>query len=145
MPISSSPMLSSSIIMPLPSSPSPSSLAEQSIPQLSTPRSLAFFMLNSPILAPSSAQATICPSATFGAPQTICKISPASTLHTCKWSLFSCSLHSSTFATTTLLGTLIRSQLSTSRPISFSAAQISSADFALKSIHSFNQFLLSLI
>ena len=52
---------------------SPSSVEEQIIPQDSTSRNFAFLILRPPgNSAPIKATATICPAATFLAPQTIC-------------------------------------------------------------------------
>ncbi len=62
-------------------SPNPISSSAHSIPLLSTPRIFAFLMVKaSPFIGwmvvPGKATITFCPAATFGAPQTIGKISP---------------------------------------------------------------------
>ena len=58
--------------------PIPTSSSARIMPSDSTPRSLAFLSLTPPgITAPGRATATVWPSATFGAPQTICAVSPS--------------------------------------------------------------------
>ncbi len=58
------------------SSAMPSSRDEHSMPKLSMPRTLACLMSMPGKRAPTTAQGTFNPAATFGAPQTICKTSP---------------------------------------------------------------------
>lgn len=56
------------------------SFAEQIIPKLSSPRKTPGQIIKpSGIIAPGLATTTFCPALIFGAPQTICKISPLST------------------------------------------------------------------
>ena len=80
----------------------PSSRAEQSIPLDSTPRSFAFRISSPGSFAPTSAQGTRCPSATFGAPHTIVRSSPvpASTCVTRSLSAFGCGATDFTWPTT---------------------------------------------
>ena len=65
----------------------PSSAREQIIPFDSTPLFKHFVIFPPGSCAPSCATITFSPALTFGAPQTISKISlPTSTLQQCKWS-----------------------------------------------------------
>ena len=106
------------------SSESPSSRAEQSIPLDSTPRSFAFLISRPGSLAPIIAHGTFWPSATLGAPQTICRSSPvpASTSVTRSLSAFGCGETFFTCATTMPEKAPPRETLSsTSRPPMVSA------------------------
>jgi hypothetical protein len=100
------------------SSDKPSSRAEHSMPLLSTPRSLARLMSMPGRCAPTVAQGTFMPAATFGAPHTICSGSPpAFTLHTRNRSASGCGATESTWATTTPSNTAAAAfSSSTSRP-----------------------------
>ena len=83
-------------------SPSSSSFSEQIIPLDSTPRSFACLIFIPPgITAPGRATTTVCPAATFGAPQTIVRApSPASTWQTFSRSASGCFETSCTFPIT---------------------------------------------
>ncbi len=89
-------------MIPSCSSESSSSRSERIIPFDSTPRSFAFFsFVPSGITAPGSATATVCPAATFGAPQTIVRVpSPSSTSQTLSRSASGCLPAETTWPTT---------------------------------------------
>ena len=73
------------------------------MPSDSTPRSLAFLSFTPPgITAPGRATATVWPSATLGAPQTICAVSPSpsATMQTVRRSASGCCSADSTRPTT---------------------------------------------
>ena len=94
-------------MIPAWSSPSPSSSSARIIPLDSTPRSFALpSFVPSGITAPGSATATVWPAATFGAPQTIVRGSPAptSTWQTVSRSASGCCSAASTLPTTKLVG-----------------------------------------
>ena len=80
----------------------PSSRSERIIPFDSIPRSLAFFSFSPPgMRAPGVTTATVCPAATFGAPQTIVRVPlPSSTSQTRRRSAFGCCSALSTRPTT---------------------------------------------
>ena len=111
---------SGKINSPACSSLSPSSRAEHNIPNDSTPRSLDFLIRKSPgNTAPMVANGTLTPTATLGAPQTICSGSPVplSTVATRSLSASGCGFSANTFATTTLeKGGAAAIILSTSNP-----------------------------
>ena len=88
--------------IPAASSPISSSASERIIPSDSTPRSFALpSLVPSGITAPGSATGTVCPAATFGAPQTIVlPPSPASTSQTLSRSASGCCSTESTLPTT---------------------------------------------
>jgi hypothetical protein len=94
---------SSSTMIPSCSVPIASSSSARIMPLDSCPRSFAFLSLApSGITAPGRATATVCPAATFGAPQTICDGSPepVSTRHTVSRSASGCCSARSTLPTT---------------------------------------------
>src|SRR5690606_16272219 len=106
----------------------PSSRAEHSIPSLATPRIFTGLMEKSPgSLAPGSAQGTLRPVATFGAPHTIWRSlpSPASTWHTRSLSASGWGSTLRTSATTTpAKGGATDAASSTSRPAMVSSSAI---------------------
>ncbi len=123
---------SGSTSRPEASSAMPSSLAEHSMPEDSMPRTFATLIVRSPDRrAPGSAHGTLRPTATFGAPQTICfgAPSPVSTRQTFRRSASGCLATSSTWATTTSAkaGATVSSS-STSRPAIVSRWASSSLD-----------------
>jgi len=97
----------------------PISLAPHSMPDDSTPRTLACLISICGSFAPTRAQGTFWPTATLGAPHTICSgsASPTFTLHTRRRSASGCGSTASTSATTTpAKGGAAGSTASTSRP-----------------------------
>ena len=112
----------------------PSSLAEHNIPWDSIPRSLDFLMRNPPgNTAPIRAVGTHIPTATLGAPQTICSgsVPPVSTVATRNRSASGCGIRSITRPTTTCSKAgAAGSRLSTSRPAIVNCAASSALDTA---------------
>ena len=139
-----------------PSTPSSQSISlpPHSIPLDSTPRSLPFLMakgLSSPSaggsFAPTKATGTLTPTATLGAPQTICKFSlvPTFTVVTFNLSASGCCSHVKTSPTTTplkSLATLVKS--SNSKPAIVNCSPICSAVRA-GFTHSLSHFSLNFI
>ena len=119
-------------MIPLWSSPMPTSSSARIMPLEATPRSSASpRVLPSGINAPGKATATVCPAATFGAPQTIVWGSPrpTSTTQTLSRSAFGWRSDSSTRPVRNAAGspTPVRWSRSSLSPAIVSASAISSA------------------
>ena len=140
----------SRIIIPSWLSPNPSSSSAQIIPWLSCPRIFPFLISNafpslSNNLVPIVATGTFCPTATLGAPHTICTgalPSPKSTVVIFNLSASGCFSQVSTWPTTTPCNPPFKlskvSTPSTSKPKSVSMSAISS-DFKSVLMNCFNQ------
>ena len=131
----------------MPRSGSPISPAEHIIPSDAMPRSFTGLIARPEgITAPTVATTTSKPALTFAAPQTICRTpEPTSTLQTFSLSASGCFSHSKTLPKTIFFGTLYSCTLSTSKPMELNVFAISSVEIPLKSIHSFNQLLVTII
>ena len=114
-------------IIPLWSSPIPNSRAEHIIPFDTTPRNLPDAISCPSITQPGTASADINPTRALGAPHTTWRKVPvpSSTINTCRWSLFSCGLHSTIFAA---IGGIGDCKSSTSSPIRVKVSAICAAD-----------------
>jgi hypothetical protein len=120
-------------MIPSCSTPIATSSSARIMPSDSCPRSLAFLsFVPSGITAPGRATATVCPAATFGAPQTICDGSPepVSTRHTLSRSASGWRSERSTLPTTKCSSAVTPCVCTRSTSVPVSASRVASSNGA---------------